>query len=365
MAIEASGDGVDLWARAEQELVENPPLSFADRNVVFVGAKQSGKTSLISRFINPQGEIAASRPTVGLAYRYALRPHASGLGHQTLHFWELGGGVQLSELLQAVIRVENLDTLTFVIVLNLGEPQSVLPTLTFWLDAIRSYVQQYMANMAGAFSGVPSQLLDRALCSFGLEHRDKVLLGSEINLSSVPIVVMANKYDLFRSSGPLACRTMASTLRYFCHTNGASLLYGATQDKRSMDIFRHSLASAVLSTAYALPLIVDPNNALVVAVGQDSMSSIGAPPIPEGSHSVQFDPRTMLPEQLWSAVFCSVFPPLQDASVLVDYDQQVYRTYVQELEKQRKRNFEQFKEPAVDTARARREAELSVALNPA
>lgn len=97
----ATSDTRDLFTRISESL---PPLSetpgAADAELVFVGSKGAGKSSLINAFLQKD---EAPKPSTPLEYRFARR-QATSAGNTVANVWELGGAAELSSLLKVSAR---------------------------------------------------------------------------------------------------------------------------------------------------------------------------------------------------------------------------------------------------------------------
>ena len=65
-----------------------------ESTVVVVGNRGAGKTTLVSRFLNPEKDDVP-KPSVALEYTFGRRSGAHGDVKDVAHIWELGGGVQV------------------------------------------------------------------------------------------------------------------------------------------------------------------------------------------------------------------------------------------------------------------------------
>lgn len=248
----------------------------ADTNVLVVGSKGSGKSTLIARFLKPDDQDP-TKETMGLDYVFARRMSTGAQEKQVSHIWELGGGEDQANLMDAVITPENLRNFVCVICVDLSQPSSVLDTLVFWMDRVRTRVDNCLRVMRDKKSTVPDRLRERALADFGPEHQDRDL----VNLCSVPIVVVATKFEAFQNEEAEYRKIMARTLRFLAHVNGASLYYSSCKEKALLTQTRSMLSNFFFGgqrTGAAARHVVDHSKALAVRAGADQISAIGAPP---------------------------------------------------------------------------------------
>jgi len=123
--------------RAESRKADGRPDAF----LYFVGGKQSGKSTLLNRFLYPD-RAEVPKPTDGLEYTYARKSSAYNPEKKDVaHIWELSGGEELAD---EVLKSEHLflgqkqvTTAVVVVTVDLSDPSTVFDTLLFWLEKIR------------------------------------------------------------------------------------------------------------------------------------------------------------------------------------------------------------------------------------
>ncbi|KAI9204137.1 uncharacterized protein BJ171DRAFT_582113 [Polychytrium aggregatum] len=252
----------DIWmlmkeAKEREKKSENSDAGL--ESTLFVcGTKRAGKTSVILRFLDRE---EPPLPTVALEYTFGRRTRGVNSVKDITHIWELAGGTFLSDLVEIPVTESNVHTITFVVVLDLSEPANLLATLTTLFTKIRSRVDSILGGLEERGSKRPKALRSHAWKKFGVDHPDK----DAVNPSPVPIVIIGNKYDLFRDTESEMRKLMCKTLRYMAHMNGASLC--------RQILHHHAFRSTPLRG-----LNVDHNKPIAVVAGADSFSQIGLPP---------------------------------------------------------------------------------------
>ena len=175
-----------------------------DSELLFVGAKGAGKSTLIHSFLlkeDPQ------KPTTALEYRFARRSTGTNNASTVCNIWELGGGTQLSELIKVVLLPDRMHACVVAITLDLGAPGEALPTLQFWLEHVRKHVEQCMLQLRATPAGVErANAIARASTEPWLEHQDREL----VNPMAVRLVVLAHKWDEFEEQCAAAAQFSAA-----------------------------------------------------------------------------------------------------------------------------------------------------------
>mmetsp|Transcript_2694 Transcript_2694/g.3068 ORF Transcript_2694/g.3068 Transcript_2694/m.3068 type:complete len:409 (-) Transcript_2694:185-1411(-) len=291
-----------------------------DANLYFVGARHSGKSTLLNRFLYPD-KLDTPKATEGLEYTYARKSVATNIERKDIaHIWELAGFEKLAEEITGCenifLGMRQVATAVVVIVVDLSQPSEVLPTLEHWLNKIKSKTGATYEKLERRGSKLPEQLKLRAKKVFGTSHEDK----DAVIHTGISVVVVAAKYDQFKDQDAEVRKIMARTLRYYAHTHGAALIYmgglHSGADKSAKDIqenkallnnFRALLNHLVFTgpdrkISTKLTIEMDHLKPLIIPAGSDRLRDIGRP---RGTDSSGDDGA--LGE--WRAVFKKLFPP--------------------------------------------------------
>eukprot|EP00041_Stephanoeca_diplocostata_P016493 m.325271 g.325271 ORF g.325271 m.325271 type:complete len:301 (+) comp20381_c0_seq7:980-1882(+) len=170
--------------------------------------------------------------------------------------------------------------------------------------AIRSRVDKVFSGLIAQDSPIPQQLRKRAWERLGEDHADKDVLDPV----PVPVCIVGLKYDEFRNLEPEEGKTIARTLRFIAHVNGADLHFTSDKDEglrsRSKALF-HTLAFSG-GSGRSKRVTLDHHQPLEVPVGSDSLAQIGVPSL-HGGDDTRINARN--PVELWRVAFEQVFPP--------------------------------------------------------
>jgi dynein light intermediate chain 2 len=230
MAAVASTGVKDLFQRLEEQnrtaaltgehAATNEPNK--ETEIIVVGAKGSGKSSLILGLIN-KDEVP--KPTTALEYKFARRTSKEGDRTTIANIWELAGDTQLAQLLDVVLTTPKLASAQVVIVADLSKPSEVLNCVRYWLKAVRARVKACSDELR--CSEVGQAALRELAARLPPPSVDVELVG-------IPVVIVGAKYDAFAAASQASTQllqVMARTLRFVAHTNGASLVFTSEQDK--------------------------------------------------------------------------------------------------------------------------------------
>jgi dynein light intermediate chain 2 len=79
-----------------------------------------------------------TKPTYAMEYSFAKRN--TNTRKEVVHFYEVGGGRELTNLLVTPMTRENYKYISYVIVVDLSKPSTIMESLNYWISAIREAV---------------------------------------------------------------------------------------------------------------------------------------------------------------------------------------------------------------------------------
>ena len=207
---------------------------------------------------------------------YTFGRRSSGNGKDIAHIWELGGGKKLSDLVRVPLTQERLASLVTVVVLDLSVPSKVLQTALWWIDLVRARLRDSLEQARRTRPGqrIADDVMRQSRARLSSSHVD----ANDVDLCPVPLVLLANKYDLFSNEDPAKRRVLMSALRYIAHTSGASLYCTSSRDKNLQSYYRSLMNNICFGVTVQRGQQLDPSKAIVVNFGSDTLADIGSPP---------------------------------------------------------------------------------------
>ncbi|CAM9673551.1 unnamed protein product, partial [Discosporangium mesarthrocarpum] len=240
-----------------------------------VGMPGAGKSSLLQMYLNPN-KNDTPRPTVALEYMFARRATTANAPKDIAHIWELGGGSHVSDLVRVPITTARFRNALYIIVVDLSKPSSVIPHLLHWTDQIKARafdhacVKVCVRELSKKDPTFADNLKRKTYAKLGRDHPDL----KTVKPCPVPLIIIANKYDIFKNQESGRRRALAQALRFVAHLNGASLLFSSTKEKQLRDIFRLTLNKHMFQAAGRHALETNPERALAVPAGSDKFEAI-------------------------------------------------------------------------------------------
>lgn len=104
-----------------------------------MGESSSGKSSIISLLKGTLKE-EPPKPTFAIEYSFARRNNNNN-SKEIIHFYELAGGKFVKDLASVPLNCHTIANVTYVITLDLANPDTVLDSLIFWVENIKEHVK--------------------------------------------------------------------------------------------------------------------------------------------------------------------------------------------------------------------------------
>lgn len=292
-----SADNIwDLAIQNSREIEKDESSQPKDSNIIFLGNKQSGKTSIIYRFVDRQ-EIP--KPTLALEYLFGRRSRGLDTTKEVCHIWELGGGLLFTNLLEIPVIIENLMKLSVAIVLDLSVPEELWFTMENLLQTCSERIKDVLNSPAAKAKELKQTLTEQAWKRIGENHVDK----DRINPFLLPLIIFGSKYDIFQNMDPEKKKVICRCLRFVSHNNGAMLCFVSTKSENTIAKSRALISNLVFGTSASKTVISDYNKPIYIPFGEDSFKSIGN--LTSSDDTGKQFTRSI---DMWKHIFLSHFP---------------------------------------------------------
>ncbi|XP_033873632.3 cytoplasmic dynein 2 light intermediate chain 1 [Acipenser ruthenus] len=304
-----------------------------ERAVFFMGNKSGGKTSIILRCLDRD---EAPKPTLALEYTFGRRARGHNTPKDIAHFWELGGGTSLSDLIQIPITTDNVRSLSVVVVLDLSKPSDLWLTMEKLLQVTGAQVDKVFTELVKSDTKANKETRQRGARTLPKDYPDREL----IDPFPVPLLIIGSKFDIFQDFDSEKRKVICKTLRFIAHYHGASLVFTSSKTESLMSKTRSLINHLAFGTERGKSVSLDQNKPLLIPAGMDSLGQIGSPPASDADIG-KLQAKT--PLDLWKKVYERLFPP-QSTSTLKDIKDPAKDP--------------QYSEPEIDAMRAQKDQEL-------
>ena len=175
----AAPTGKDVWSQLIAERITSPSASPPrEASLLFIGPHSSGKSTLIQSFMFKDRE-EVPRPTLALDYRYTRTSVKEQMSEEKSlsHFWELGGGSTLKELMGVAVKEDDgMKDALVVIVVDCERAGRLVDDTLAYVDMARKKGEQLMQQMKANSSNVSSASQTSRRCSLAAADLQPTLL---------------------------------------------------------------------------------------------------------------------------------------------------------------------------------------------
>lgn len=217
------------------------------------------------------------KPTTALDYVFVRLKGSNGARPPVAHMWELATSKCVKEMIRVPLAPERILNSALVLVLDLSMPGDIVPHLVKWLVTLYVCVQDVLK--AKERNPVEKLAVERlrhdAMARYGSAHPDK----DDVTPMPVPLLILGNKFDLFRDEDPVKRKGVVQAVRYLAHMYGATVLFTSAKDKALVTQFRGVMKNCAFRAPGATKgsKDVDVAKALFVPAGADLFEDIGMP----------------------------------------------------------------------------------------
>ncbi|EGR30364.1 light intermediate polypeptide 2, putative [Ichthyophthirius multifiliis] len=250
---------------------------FQNKNVIVLGTKNAGKRTLldsihdISSSTFPKtrnndiqsGKLRISASAAAMEYIYLNVKNIDDLDDETmakLNFYVIDNYDKI-DLIQLVLNQNQLKDTSIVIITDLSQPWNIMEELDLWINSINKLLQSLNISLdtldqmkdkvekqvrnykEPVFDKNGKLVVDEGQKASNYQDKqnikDKLPLPEgvlKINIG-IPITVVCSKSDSFQETNIELSDFIQYSLRNFCITYGASLIYTSCKTKDNLDIF--------------------------------------------------------------------------------------------------------------------------------
>ncbi|XP_075247810.1 cytoplasmic dynein 2 light intermediate chain 1-like [Convolutriloba macropyga] len=293
-----------VWSLATKEVEsqnekrKDEKLLGEERTVLFVGPKQSGKTSLLLKFLEKNEERA--KPSVALEYTFARRPKSFSLEKDIVHLWELAGGTFLSDLTDAIITPESLTGFSVVLALDLSQPQLVWVTLEHFLIELKKKIERLMNSDPDTKRTMEKSINDRRMgFAKGFDAS---------SMFPVPLLIVGTKFDLFVNMESVEKKMIGRALRFVAHTYAAHVLFVSEKVPATLRYFKVFMNNLAFGAPMQKVIAIDESKPIAISAGNDDLMAISMPTTSDSNAMNRGDGFHVHSWDEWKKGFCDFFP---------------------------------------------------------
>jgi len=297
-------DEGNLWADLLKEVAANKHSILPSRNLLVLGDRDSGKTTLLAKL---QGNEDPKKGS-GLEFGYIdVRDEDEGEEHTLLNHFVLDGNVAHANLLRFALTEQNVESTTVLVCTSMAAPWNVMEQLEKWLRVLQDHldslplsadrVRELRAGKLARWENYsepgldfPSSprryspttqfpLSDLSPCEekTPLEGLEEGVLARNLGLDVVVVLTKSDAMTQLEAEHGLTDQHfdfLQQAVRKFCLTFGASLFYTSVKEDKNCDLLYKYLVHTSYGFPLTTPALVVERDALFVPAGWDSTSKI-------------------------------------------------------------------------------------------
>lgn len=270
-----SVEAEDIWSKlqrapptkATEAVGENAAESgVSSTSLVFVGDLSSGKSTLIQTFLKPTA-AKDTKPTIALEYNFARRT-TNGV-KCVANLWEIGGDLIEPKLMEIGITLRNLPVAAVIISCDLSKPHNVLNSVLRSISAVKETSSKRVAELQATNVIQLNEMRDKLAAAYKGNPDE-----ARVRPLDVPVCIVANKHDLFKSLPSADRRAVIQVLRFVAHFFGAHLITTSSADASQRDVFRTLVSNLAFGSPVKPMYETNVDKLVYITRGSDSFQKI-------------------------------------------------------------------------------------------
>lgn len=238
----------------------------SNTSIVFVGDLNSGKSTLIQTFLKPT-TVKDTKPTVALEYNFARRT-TNGV-KCVANLWEIGGDLIEPKLMEIGLTLRNLSVAAVIISCDLSKPHNILNSLLRSISAVKETASKRVAELQATNVLQLNEMRDKLAAPYKGNPDE-----GRVRPLDVPVCIVANKHDLFKSLPSADRRAIIQVLRFVAHFFGAHLITTSSADATQRDTFRTLVSNLAFGSAVKPMYETNVDKMVYITRGSDSFQKI-------------------------------------------------------------------------------------------
>lgn len=167
-----------------KNLAKNSFKKIEEKNLIILGDKTSGKSSIFNIFFNVS-QKESYNPTCGVNYSY-MRYQPSVNKKFILNLYEIGGGIKNLNLIKTIINEKNVKNNIYIITLDFSKPNLILDSLKQYLKELSQIIKESASQ----------ETLLEIIESKRMKYREPCISDlKRINIFPGEVIIVGNKYD--------------------------------------------------------------------------------------------------------------------------------------------------------------------------
>ena len=241
------------------------------KNVIIIGPKGSGKSSIFSLLTTGSPNNYSDNGTCGINYGF-MRSQSSSQ-KKVINVYEIGSDIENLKLIKNILNNDNFESTIILIIIDFEDPSSQLTYLLKYLSELRKIIGAIIEA-----NNVENNIKNR-IAFYPSNQRPP-----EVDVFPIEVYVIGNKYDILETIDIEKLKWLCPSLRYFCYTNGLNLLFYSSKKKELINSLYNTIVEIGFGSGKRdnLKKYIQKNSTKAIYINfyNDSLEDIGEPKIP-------------------------------------------------------------------------------------
>lgn len=241
------------------------------RNVIIIGPKGSGKSSVFSLLTTGNPNNYSDNGTCGI--NFGFMRNQSAIQKKVINVYEIGADIENLILIKTILNNDNFESSIILIILDFDNPNTQLSSLLKFLSELRNIITKIID-----FNNIENNIKNRI--SFYQSNKKP----DDVNVFPIETYVIGNKYDLLETIDIEKLKWLCPSLRYFCYINALNLMFYSSKKKELVNALYNTIVEIGFGSGKRenLKKYFQKNStkALYINYYNDSINEIGEPKIP-------------------------------------------------------------------------------------
>lgn len=286
------------------------------KNIIIVGPKGSGKSSIFSLLTTGSPNNYSDNGTCGINFGFMRSQNTAQ--KKVINIYEIGADIENLILIKTILNNENFESTIILIILDFENPNAQLSYLLKFVNEIKKII---------------SKIIEVNIIENNIKNRISLYPSNkrpdEVDVFPIETYVIGNKYDLLETIDIEKLKWLCPSLRYFCFINALNIIFYSSKKKELINALYNTIVEICFGSGKKdnLKKYFQKNSTKAIYINyyNDSLNDIGEPKIPV---TVTSDIQ-----QRWKETYDGLFKNFKknkenkENNINIDLDEQFYEIY--------------------------------------
>ncbi|GFQ87123.1 cytoplasmic dynein 1 light intermediate chain 1 [Trichonephila clavata] len=293
---DGKGNKDSFWLQLMAECEANSPNKLpSSKSLLFLGDNDAQKSQLVAR-LQSSGE--KYRKGNGLEYYYLNVRDEYGENQTKLDIWILDDDPSFQRLLKYVLNENTISDTTVILTASMTKPWDIFRYVCTWVEILEKHIStlnipnEVLEEQKSKVLRRFQEYVEPTMSIYGNldEQSSSAEIENNLGLEIIVVITETEYMSMLQSEYGYIDEHfdfIQFSLRKFCLTYGAALLYLSLKEDRNCDILLKYLLHKIYSFPFRIPAMFLERDSIFVPAGWDSENKIQA--LAESLATIAFD----------------------------------------------------------------------------